>query len=86
MIPVQYAERIKAPVWERPNCRCSDCILNPTSSHGIYIIGAYKVPSVLSRRGNRVTDQAVEYAWPNGGQSGLPFVGARSDETRAWFI
>lgn len=90
MIPVQFSDKITPPMWSR-DCKCSDCTLNPVTSHGIYLIGAYKVPSMLSRRGNHVTEQAVEYRWTfggsaQGGQSGAPFPNARNNDERAWCI
>ncbi len=82
---------IKAPRMEAPTCRCRECILDPFASHGVYVIGAYKVPSRLSLRGGRVTKPQV--AWEIGGESGIrqhrmtevfPF--AQSDEDRMWLI
>jgi hypothetical protein len=76
---------------EAPACRCGECITDPYESHGIYVIGAYKVPSRLSLRGGRVTDPQI--AWEVGGETGIrqarlsavfPF--AQSDDDRAWLI
>jgi hypothetical protein len=82
---------IFAPRQEAPACRCSECILNPFESHGIYTIGAYKIPSRLSLRGGKVT--APKVAWEIGAESGVrqhrmtqvfPF--AQSDDDRMWLI
>ena len=92
MIQISFADKIRTPMWTTPACKCSDCILHPESSHGIHFIGAYQPPSMLSRRGNRLTDQSVDYRWTfhgstaQGGKSGLPFASARSNDDRAWCI
>ena len=86
MKSVQFSDIITAPVWGRPSCKCSAFIIYPVNSHGIYLIGAYKVPSVLSRRGNHVTRQSVDYRFANGGSSVALFAGASNDDQRAWFI
>jgi hypothetical protein len=82
---------IRAPRVPAPTCRCRECILNPFDSHGLYTIGAYKVPSRLSLRGGRVTDPQV--AWEIGEESGVRqhrmtavFPNAQSDDDRMWLI
>lgn len=80
----QTVKDITTPVWDI-NCKCSDCILNPESSHGIYTIGAYKVPKVLSLRRSTAGDQAVEHHFRIGCDrysSRLPFENARNDDPR----
>jgi hypothetical protein len=80
----QTVTDIRTPIWE-VNCKCSDCILNPESSHGIYTIGAYKVPKVLSLRRSTAGDQAVEQHFRTGCDrysKRLPFEGARNDDPR----
>lgn len=74
-----------------PTCRCSDCILRPTESHGIYTIGVYKIPSRLGRRGGRMTDAQV--SWMLGSRDGLgmgrmtkPFANVQSEDDRFWDI
>ena len=92
MIPVTYAERIHAPKWPAPQCECSDCRRDPTSSHGIYTVGAYTVPAVLSRRGNHVTPAHIEWQFAN--ESGnvirgrsVEVIGVLDNkDERAWFI
>lgn len=61
MIEMTYAERVHPPVNPAPACKCSDCILNPVSSHGIYMIGAYESPVMLSRR--RSTPERAHLSW-----------------------
>jgi hypothetical protein len=80
---------IRTPKSPAPACRCSECILDPFNSHGIYMIGAYKVPSVLSLRGGRVTKPQV--AWEcvstiSQGRMTEVFPFAQSDEDRRWLI
>lgn len=86
---MNYSDKIKVVAWSLPNCKCSDCILNPESSHGIYAIGSYQFPTLLSKRGNRVNPQSVQYHWgPNSmsgrGLSTAPFV--KSEDDRVWVI
>ncbi len=82
---------IRVPLSPAPACRCGECIRDPFASHGIYTIGAYKVPACLSLRGGKVTDPQV--AWEIGGETGIrqhrmtavfPF--AQSDDDRRWLI
>ena len=82
---------IRTPSVPAPTCRCSECILDPFASHGIYIIGAYQVPARLSLRGGKVTDSQVR--WEIVGKSGMrqgrstaPFPFAQSDDDRMWLI
>lgn len=42
---------VRVPDSVRPACRCQDCILNPTESHGIHLIGAYRPRVFLPARG-----------------------------------
>ena len=44
-----------------PNCRCTDCIIRPESSHGIHMIGVYS-PAVLLTSRNRVHPESVKVA------------------------
>lgn len=86
---MNYSDKIKVIAWSTPECRCSDCILNPESSHGIYAIGSYQFPTLLSKRGNRSNPQAVQYRWvtPEGSERGMstaPF--AKSEDERVWAI
>ena len=80
---------IRIPKNPAPACRCGECIRDPFASHGIYMIGAYKVPSVLSLRGGRVTKPQV--AWECVSTISqyrmtevFPF--AQSDDDRRWLI
>lgn len=80
---------IMAPKNVAPSCRCRECVLNPFESHGIYLIGAYKVPSRLSLRGGRVTNPQVMWECSDTitqckMTTVFPF--AQSDEDRMWLI
>ena len=81
---------IKAPLSPVPTCRCSECIRNPFESHGLYTIGAYKVPSRLSLRGGKVTQPQVAWELGEGtvrmGRMTQVFPFAQSDEDRMWLI
>ena len=88
---MQSATPIRIPVNPIPACRCSDCISSPWDSHGIYQIGAYSIPSVLSRRGGKVTEPHLRWAVGHNGSQrrGLSVevpANVASDEDRAWFI
>jgi len=77
---------------EGPSCRCSDCILNPTTSHGIYMIGVYRFPVMLSKRGNHVHGQSVDTSFTfagstaSGGHKVNVFPNAANDDPRVWVI
>lgn len=89
MIYMNYSDKIRVPANAAPQCRCSECILNPESSHGIYAIGAYQFPTLLSKRGNRSNPQSVTYRWvyPTGGERGLSTAPlAPSEDDRVWAI
>ena len=71
--PINHSDRIKAPLQAAP-------------VGNLHAIGAYVVPSILSRRGNAVLDGGIEYNYGNGGALHHIFPNAKSNETRAWFI
>jgi hypothetical protein len=81
---------IKAPLSPVPACRCGECIRDPFDSHGIYTIGAYKVPSRLSLRGGKITQAQVAWELGEGtvrmGRMTQVFPFAQSDEDRVWLI
>lgn len=86
---MNHSDFIKVIRWDAPKCRCSDCIQHPASSHGIHAIGSYQFPTLLSKRGNSINPQSVDYRWvsPSGGERGLstaPIV--KSDDDRVWSI
>lgn len=86
---MKFSDKIRPIRWTIPACKCSDCILHPESSHGIYAIGSYQFPTLLSKRGNRSNPQSVDYRWlSNGGSerglSTAPF--APSVDDRVWPI
>lgn len=90
MIEMTYAERVHPPVNNAPACKCRECILNPVSSHGIYMIGAYEAPVILSRR--RSTPERAHVSWryrfasgSEGGTSVYISEHLESDE-RVWII
>jgi len=83
------ATPIRTPKNPAPTCRCRECILNPFESHGLYMIGAYKIPSRLSLRGGKVTK--AEVAWEavdsiTQGRMTEVFPFAQSDDDRVWMI
>ena len=92
MIQVTFADRIRVPMWDMPKCNCSECILDPTTSHGIYTIGAYTVPSVLSRRGNHITPAHIQWQFTSNGKDACRGKSIEvhgvldSHDQRAWFI
>jgi len=80
---------IRTPKNPAPTCRCGECIADPMTSHGIYMIGAYRVPAVLSLRGGRVTEP--EIAWESvstitRGKVTKIFPFAQADDDRRWLI
>jgi hypothetical protein len=50
-----------------PSCRCSACVLEPVSSHGVHMIGIYTEAYVLDGyRGRINVPRGVWYTWENG--------------------
>ena len=77
--------------FPRSACRCSDCILSHTDSHGIHQIGVYKMPNRLSRRSGRIHEARVSYM--NGTPGGLAmgyitslFPNVQGSDNRIWEI
>jgi len=53
---------------QSPSCKCAQCVLNPTASHGIEMICVFVPAHVATMRGRTPLNVAasVQYTWGNG--------------------
>jgi hypothetical protein len=65
-------------------CRCSECVCEPTRSHGIHLIGSYTLPRRLARRGGRRMEASVSYHMGNRWSVHPVFASAQGDTREEW--